>query len=784
MGTDHVNANTRPVNFYWYTAWGLMWSAIECCVRLCCTCALVLKPLLQRLKERGRQISSHNNSPHNLSRGQVADSGEQVRSTDAAEAATPGIDFGLGKEPQSPRNMPLQAILETSPDVPDEDTMDIMAFFNAGPPACSPPSSSMYTVPNQPGPPSFASNGHAEMNGNVNGNNLSVPPSTFPGLHKQPSRMNQGGPLHKQVSRLSHKVGAVGALAMLSTPVRWITNDSVPVEYKDQTTQHFFDFVQMGGRKPLTQLSAREAWWPVLFVSILFFLWGFSYGLLGNLTSKILQTIAAAQGDGVTPAPWRELTLQLSYWIGYVIGPLTVGIYVLHKYGFKATFMSGLVLYACGCMCFWPSSVLASYGGFIFANILIAIGLSVLEVAANPFIALAGPGELSEARLNFSQGIQAIGGLFSPILAQKGLFSKNLGRESLFDVQWCYLAVALFVLVLTLVFFYVPLSEATDIELEEDTNQRLEAAGIERDATAYSMPARWFVIGLGVFTMAVYIGQQESLSYFWDEYINEVLPHTDSFWDLQIGHGLFAAGRFIAAGICYAGFTPRLVLNVCCMGSFITTLLAVFLPAGKGAFTCVLLAMFFESPVFPTLFATALRGQGRHTKFASVALTTAIGAGALMWEPATYGIERRTREVRTSFILIAVLCGVQMIYPAMLAGRPILRGMVDPRWSRVSSRRVSSGTLCSTEKSAHVEVHPASSEDSGSPSGGATPQNPGTPAVAQGVSMPSGMSPVLESPGGGSGLPPSRAHSPPAAANAGDEPEFLGLVGDLPEIKM
>ncbi|KLT38287.1 MFS general substrate transporter [Cutaneotrichosporon oleaginosum] len=786
MGTDHVNAYARPVNFYWYTAWGLMWSAIECCVRLCCTCALVLKPLLQRLKERGRQISSNNNSPNMLSRGPAGDFGEQMPYTDAAEAASPGIDFAPGKEPQSPRNLPLAAILETSPDVPDEDTMDIMAFFNAGPPTCSPPTPSLSTVPNQPRPPSFISNGHAEMRANgISNGAAAAAPSTFPGLQKQPSRMSQGGPLHKQVSRLSHKVGAVSALAMLSTPVRWITNDSVPLEYKDQTTQHFFDFVQMGGRKPLTQLTAREAWWPVLFVSILFFLWGFSYGLLGNLTTKILQTIATAQGDGATPAPWRELTLQLSYWIGYVIGPLTVGIYVLHKHGFKATFVTGLVLYACGCMCFWPSSVLASYGGFIFANILIAIGLSVLEVAANPFIALAGPGELSEARLNFSQGIQAIGGLFSPILAQKGLFSKSLGREALFDVQWCYLAVALFVLVLTLVFFYVPLSEATDCELEEETNHRLAAAGIDRDARAYHMPARWFVIGAGVFTLAVYIGQQESLSYYWDEYISEVLPHTDSFWDLQIGHGLFAAGRFIAAGICYAGFTPRLVLNVCCLGSFITTLLAVFLPAGKGAFTCVLLAMFFESPVFPTLFATALRGQGKHTKFASVALTTAIGAGTLMWQPATFGIERRTREVRTAFILIAVLCGVQMIYPAMLAARPVLRGMVDPRWSRVSARRVSAETFGSTEKSAHVEVHPASSEDSGSPktSGGATPQIPGTPAAAPSATMPL-MNLGLDSSRGPSGAPPPPRAHPPPATNAGEDLEFLGLVGDLPEIKM
>ena len=54
-----------------------------------------------------------------------------------------------------------------------------------------------------------------------------------------------------------------------------------------QPTQTFFDFVEMGGRKPLTELTAKEAWWPVLFVSTLFFLWGFAYGLLGTLNGEI-----------------------------------------------------------------------------------------------------------------------------------------------------------------------------------------------------------------------------------------------------------------------------------------------------------------------------------------------------------------------------------------------------------------------------------------------------------------------------------------------------------------
>jgi len=58
-------------------------------------------------------------------------------------------------------------------------------------------------------------------------------------------------------------------------------------EPNQQPTQNFFDFVNMGGQKPLTQLTTKEAWWPVLFVSTLFFLWGFSYGLLGTLNGEI-----------------------------------------------------------------------------------------------------------------------------------------------------------------------------------------------------------------------------------------------------------------------------------------------------------------------------------------------------------------------------------------------------------------------------------------------------------------------------------------------------------------
>lgn len=75
--------------------------------------------------------------------------------------------------------------------------------------------------------------------------------------------IGHGAPLGKTPTAHSHLGGH--RLSMLAAPIRWITNESQPLDQTQQPAGNFFDFVQMGGRKPLTELSNEEAWWPVLF---------------------------------------------------------------------------------------------------------------------------------------------------------------------------------------------------------------------------------------------------------------------------------------------------------------------------------------------------------------------------------------------------------------------------------------------------------------------------------------------------------------------------------------
>jgi fucose permease len=156
------------------------------------------------------------------------------------------------------------------------------------------------------------------------------------------------------------------------------------------------------------------------------------------------------------------------------------------------------------------------------------LGLSCLEVAANPFIALAGPGELSEARLNFAQGIQGIGTIVSPIVAQIALFS-GIQREDLVRVQWCYLAVALFVVFLAIVFYYVPLSEAGDDELEAMAVQRFDNAGLDpnQEVKPFGFRPRHLILWSGVLLMWCYDGSQESVAFFWTPIVADIKPNEE-----------------------------------------------------------------------------------------------------------------------------------------------------------------------------------------------------------------------------------------------------------------
>jgi hypothetical protein len=179
--------------------------------------------------------------------------------------------------------------------------------------------------------------------------------------------------------------------------------------------------------------------------------------------------------------------------------------------------------------------------------------------------------------------------------------------------------------------------------------------------------------------MWIYVGLQEPISYFWSNFVQDIRPGSDTFWDQAISHAVMASGRFLAAALCYFGIPPRITLGISIIGASLTSLLSMLLPQGNAALAMLILIVFFESPIFPTLFAMILRGQGKHTTLASAATTMAISGGAV-WPSVVYAVERYGSN--NGLVVIVVLYGVSILWPTMISSSGVLTRWVDPVWSK------------------------------------------------------------------------------------------------------
>lgn len=273
-----------------------------------------------------------------------------------------------------------------------------------------------------------------------------------------------------------------------------------------------FDFVNVKHTKSMVKLTNRESILPLALVTILFFLWGFAYGLLNILNQQFQVVVGISSGQAIG--------LHAAYYGAYLVAPLTFGQYVFRRWGFKSTFIVGLCIYGVGTLVFWPSAVLASFPAFLISNFIIGLGVATLETAGNPFISLCGPPKYAEVRLNISQGVQAIGSVVSPILAKKVLFKNVLDAPSLIDVQWTYLGIALFDVILALIFFYLPIPEASDEELEELAERR-ECINKHK---VLGLPVIYTTLIFGIFSQFCYVGGQEAVASFFEQYVDEVQP--------------------------------------------------------------------------------------------------------------------------------------------------------------------------------------------------------------------------------------------------------------------
>jgi fucose permease len=494
----------------------------------------------------------------------------------------------------------------------------------------------------------------------------------------------------------------------------------------------FFGFVNVRQPKSIIRTSVADSWKYCTLVTILFLLWGFSYGLLNTLNNVIasVANMTVAQTIGLT---------SMYFGVGYFFGPLIVGEWILrhdeHRRtkkhdgtptvgGFKATFILGLCIYGIGTIAFWPAAVLTSFAGFMFCSFVVGFGLAVLETAANPFIALCGPLNYAEMRLCLSQGVQAVATVVSQLLAEK-VFFKSLSSQNqtdstlLLDVQWTYLAITLLCVVLALFFYYIPLPEVTDAEMERSTRY-LPIDPKKRSIGGFEL--RTWTLTLAVLAQWTYVAGQESMSIFFKGLLTPPQPaittaEPTSGSDAQaqdddrptgltlsiseyllIAHTAFAMSRFLVAYLSYLSPRhpkvpqPRTVLNISTGLSIVLTVLVCALRPQNPNLVSIAAVLFFfsEGPIWPLIYTLGLRGQGKRTKRAAAWIT--MGAsGPAFWPFVIYTIHSKGASYQVAFTVVPALLVFTALFALFLDLKKDARSLVDARVGEEEQSRLQAG---------------------------------------------------------------------------------------------
>lgn len=378
-------------------------------------------------------------------------------------------------------------------------------------------------------------------------------------------------------------------------------------------------------REPLFPRGNRL---PFFLVTALFFLWG----IPNNLNDVLIRQF----GKSFTLTQTEAGLVQSAFYIGYFAFAIPAAL-LMRRLGYKAGFIVGLLLFACGCFLFWPAAVAGKYALFLMALFVIASGLAFLETASNPFIAQSGPVESSERRLNFSQAFNPIGSIAGVLVGTVFIFSgiqlspqraAAMKVEGVYDayLRWETLRVVKPYLVLGVIALcWAGLVARTRFPAVRSEHEGAEGGhGHFRDLLQYPH----FL--LAVATQFMYVGAQVGT---WSYFIRYVLQYTR---EPEKSAGYLLTGTLVAFGVgrFATSYLMRFINPGRLMGMYAVANIALvsfgILSPGWPGLWAILLTSFFMSMMFPTIFALGLKGLGPNTKIGGSLIVMAIVGGAAL----------------------------------------------------------------------------------------------------------------------------------------------------------
>jgi FHS family L-fucose permease-like MFS transporter len=410
---------------------------------------------------------------------------------------------------------------------------------------------------------------------------------------------------------------------------------------------------------------------PLILVTSLFFLWGIANSLNGILISHFQLALDLRR--------WQAGLVDSAFYFGYFVFAIPAGLF-MNKFGFKRGIILGLMLYAAGALLFYPAAEVRMYPFFLFALFTIASGLAFLETAANPYVSMLGEPEKAAQRVNFSQSFNGLSIIFGPLIGSLLIFSSNkFSKEDLaampFEqaeqiriaeaqtVQSPYLWLAAVVLFVAFLFWITKMPEPVQ---PSDSNKKGWEGIFKNTHLTGAIFAQFCYVGAQACLWGYFIDLKISLSpddhFFFVKALQpffewlagsseELTPKRWAGFHLTFGFLLFMIGRFFGTWL-MSFIRPQKLLSIYAVTTLLLFLVAI-LVGGLFAVVCILLANFFMSIMFPTIFALGTKNLGEQVKIGSSLIIMAIVGGAIL-PPILGMIADATKSYQTAFLLPAL----------------------------------------------------------------------------------------------------------------------------------
>lgn len=413
-----------------------------------------------------------------------------------------------------------------------------------------------------------------------------------------------------------------------------------------------------------------------IFLTVLFFLWGFITVLVDSLVPRLREVF--------TLTYFQAGMVQFAFFGAYFLLSIPAG-WLLSKIGYKKGIILGLFTMAVGCLLFYPAASYRIFGIFMFGYFILAGGITILQVAANPYVTILGPEKTASSRLNLSQAFNSLGTAIAPaigalfILSDKVMTSDEIAYMTEAEqrayysseaaaVQTPFVGIALFIVLIAVIFMFVNLPKVTDKEASNNYGEVLKNKNLV----------------MGAFGIFFYVGAEVALgSYMVNYFLNlglaEVVRDTPvmrNIADWILASGITSSSDMAVVGVFVTFYWTGAMIGRF-IGSYLTKVidpakvLAFFaacamvlilisdLSTGLLAMWTIIAVGLFNSIMFPTIFSLALDGLGDDKPQGSGILCTMIVGGAII--PPAFGFLTDTFNFNIALILV-MACYAYILY--------------------------------------------------------------------------------------------------------------------------